>query len=791
MIKNYFKVAYRNLRKNKAYAFISVFGLAIGLAVCTLLLLYVQNEFSYDRYNTNADDIYRLTLPDNPYHAPQIAPKLAEALPEIKNYVRILPRDSEIIEYNDKRFKEKDIAYADPALLRIFSFQFISGNNKTALDKPSTTVISEKFAKKYFADENPIGKVLKLGNEFDYTITGVMKDMPQNSHFRYDIILTLSDADKVFGSLMNHWGWQNFLVYFQLQEGFSKSSLEEKCENLIQPIYNPYNPDHENNPYPIYAFQNLKDIHLYSAHMGNDIQPQNSITYVLIFSAIGILILLIACFNYINLLTANATTRMKEIGIKKVMGATRNQLAFQFVGESFLVLFISLLISLIIVQMSLPLFNLLAGKTLSLTALITTNNILGIFTFLLGTSFIAGFYPAFFLSTLKPIQTLKANTDVNNSKFNFRTLLVGLQFTIVIVLICSALFMFNQINYLQNKKLGFNKEYVLTSEINSSFDDAEKYNALKGALLKESIVTSVSSGSRVPSNTTTNVGGLTPEGAAEPTTMPFIHVHQDYFETLGIKAVQGRLFSSRLATDIDDAIILNESAVKELMLTGDPIGQSLKCNWPKSDRTIVGVIKDINFESLYGHVRPTAYVIDYSECFQLIVKVNPSNAENAINKLQTISNDFYPEQVFEFSFLDDKLEHLYRADKNTFQLMGYLTFISIFISSMGLFGLALFSIKSRTKEIGIRKLLGASIPRILILLVKEFTKWVLIANIIAWPITFYAINKWLQSFAYHIEINYWLFLLGGFIALFIALATVSFQSVKVALTNPVESLRSE
>jgi len=791
MIKNYFKVAYRNLKKNKAYAFISVSGLAIGLAVCTLLLLYVQNEFSYDRYNTNADNIYRLTLPDNPYHAPKIAPKLAEALPEIKDFVRILPRDSEIIEYEDKRFKEKYIAFADPALLRIFSFQFISGDNKTALDEPFSTVISEKFAQKYFGNENPIGKVLKSGNEFDYTITGVMKDMPQNSHFRYDIIFTLSGADKVFGSLMDHWGWQNFHVYFQLQEGFSKSSLEEKCEKLIQPIYNPYNPDYEKSPYPIYAFQNLKDIHLYSAHMKNDIQPQNSITYVLIFSAIGILILLIACFNYINLLTANATTRMKEIGIKKVIGATRNQLAFQFVGEAFLVLFISLIISLIIVQMSLPLFNLLAGKALFLTALITTKNIFGIFAFLLGTSLIAGFYPAFYLSTLKPIQTLKAKNDINNSKFNFRTLLVGLQFTIVIVLICSALFMLSQINYLQNKKLGFDKEYVLTSDINSSFDDVEKYNALKGALLKESLVTNVSSGSRVPSNTTTNFGNLTPDGVAEPTSMSFIHVHQDYFETLGIKAMQGRLFSSKLATDIDEAIILNESAVKELMLTGNPIGQSLKCNWPKSSRTIVGVIKDINFESLYGHVRPTAYLIDFSECFNLIVKVNPSNAESTINTLQTISSDFYPDEVFEFSFLDDKLEQLYRSDKNTFQLMGYLTFLSIFISSMGLFGLALFSIKSRTKEIGIRKLLGASIPRIIILLVKEFTKWVLIANIIAWPITFYAINKWLQSFAYHIEINYWLFLLGGFIALLIALATVSFQSVKVALTNPVESLRSE
>ncbi|MCJ7648738.1 MAG: ABC transporter permease, partial [Candidatus Lokiarchaeota archaeon] len=574
--------------------------------------------------------------------------------------------------------------FADPAIFRMFSFQFVSGDNETALDKPFTTVISETFALKYFADENPIGKVLKLGGENDYTITGVMKDMPQDSHFRYDIIFTLSGADKVFGSLMDNLGWQNFLVYFELQEGISKSNLEEKCENIIQPLYNPNNPNPA-KPFPKYSLQSLKDIHLYSTHIKNDIQPQNSITFVLIFSAIGILILLISCVNYINLLTANATTRMKEIGIKKVIGATRNQLAFQFVGESFLVLFIAFIISLIFVQLSLPIFESLTGKVLSFTALITLNNIMGVLVFLVGTSFIAGFYPAFFLSKLEPIQTLKANSFTSKSKFNFRTLLVGVQFTIVIVLICSALFMFSQIDYLQNKKLGFDKELVLVSELNNSFDNVEKYNALKAALLKESIVASVSSGSRVPSNTTTNFGTLIPEGEAKPTSIAFIHVHQDYFETLGIEPVKGRLFSTQLTTDIDEAIILNESAVKELMLKGNPIGQSLKCSWPESNRTIVGVTEDINFESLYGRVRPTAFVIDYSECSRLIVKVNPSNTETTINILHAICNNFYPDEIFEFHFLDDKLENLYQTDKNTFQLMGYLTFLSIFISSMGLF----------------------------------------------------------------------------------------------------------
>ncbi len=785
MFKNYFKVAYRNLKKNKAYTFISVFGLALGLAVCSLLLLYVQNELSYDQFNKNADNIYRLTQPEHAYHAPQVAIKLADNLPEIKDYVRIFPMDTGIIEYDNKKFKEKNIPFADPALFRMFSFQFVSGDSETALDKPFTTVISETLARKYFANKNPIGKVLKWGGEYNYTITGVMKDMPQNSHFRYDIIFTLSGADKVFGSLLENWGWQNFLVYFELQKGFSKSVLEEKCKDLLLPIYKRYNPHLK------YALQSLKDIHLYSAHITNDIQPQNSITFVLIFSAIGILILLISCVNYINLLTANASTRLKEIGIKKVIGATKNQLAFQFVGESFLVLFIAFIISLVFVQLSLPIFETLTGKVLSFKALITLNNIVGVLVFLIVTSFIAGFYPAFFLSKLEPIQTLKAKSFTSKSKFNFRTLLVGVQFTIVIVLICSALFMFSQIDYLQNKKLGFDKELVLVSELNNSFDNVEKYNALKAALLNESIVANVSSGSRVPSNTTTNFGALIPEGATKPTSIALVHVQQDYFETLGIKARKGRLFSSELSTDIDNAIILNESAVKELKLKGDAIGQSLKCDWPKSNRTVVGITDDINFESLYGRVRPTAFLIDYRECYRLIVKVNPSNTETTINKLQAICNNFYPDEIFEFHFLDDKLEYLYQSDINTFQLMGYLTFLSIFISSMGLFGLALFSMKGCTKEIGIRKVLGASTPLILILLVKDFTKWVMIANIIAWPIAFYAVNKWLQSFAYRIEMNYWLFLLGGFITFLIVLGTVGYQAIKAATANPVKSLKYE
>ena len=790
MLTNYFKTAFRNLAKNKSYAFISIFGLAIGMTVCILLLLYVKNELSYDRFNKNADHIYRLCQPQHPYQAPPAAKLLADNFPEIKDYARILVRGKTIVQYKDKRYLEKEQAFifADASLFRIFSFKFKQGDPETALQQPSTMVISENIARKYFGNENPIGQVVKLDNELDVTITGVMENMPQNSHFRYELIASLTDAETLFGSeSMNNWGWQNFLVYFLMQDRFSQPTFEKKCSELIY-----QHRKHEpNRPVDKFTIQNLKDIHLYSSHLEGDIQPQNSITYVLIFSAIGFLILLIACFNYVNLLTANATTRAKEIAIRKVAGATRKHLAWQFIGESFVVLFLALAIALVLVALCLPVFNALSGKELTFAALMQVSTTLEIFAMVVITGFLAGAYPAFFLAKFKPAKTLKAGATTGKSKFNFRKLLVGVQFTIVIILICSALFMLNQIHFLQNKKLGFDKGNTLLAEVNHPADDVEKYNALKQALLKESVVRSVSMASRVPSDSLNNLGTLLPAGQTKPILLPFVHVHYDYFETLGITAAQGRLFSSELKTDADEAVILNEAAVKKLEIQGNPLGQSLACSWPKSNRKVIGVVDDFHFESFYETIRPTAFVISYEQCAQLMVKVNPANARNAINRLEVVCNSFYPDGVFEFHFLDDQLESLYQKDKNTFQLMGYFAALAILIASMGLFGLGLIMMKSRTKEIGVRKVLGASIWQILALFAKDFSRWVLIANIIAWPVAFYAMNKWLQDFAYRIDMTIWPFLLSGFSALMIALLTVSYQAVKAALANPIESLRYE
>ncbi|WP_320020033.1 ABC transporter permease [Labilibaculum manganireducens] len=786
MIKNYFKIALANLAKSKAYSLISISSLTLGLAVSILLLIYVLDELSFDRYHDKADHIYRLCQEQHPYQSPQTANYLDDNLPEIKSHARILHRPNEIIQYKELRFKESKVAYVDPALFRIFSFKFSTGNPDKVLDKPASIVISNKIAQKYFGNSNPIGQILRLNNEYDYTITGVIEELPHNSHFRYEIFVTLADANTVYGvESMNSWGWQNFLVYFEMQDEFSKPDVEAKISQTLRKAQNT-DPD---SPLTKYTIQPLKDIHLYSSHFLGDIQQQNSITYILIFSTIGLLILLIACFNYINLLTANATTRITEIGIRKTFGASRNQLAMQFISESIVVFLTSLILALIIVKISLPIFNSLSGKELLFSTLFNINISLGILGIMLIVTILAGCYPAFVLSSYNPTKILKASKTSSRSKFQFKTILVGAQFTIVIALIASAIIMSRQINLLQQKELGFDKEAVLLSVVD--FGNEEKYNTLKEALLNQSFVSSVSSASRVPSGSLNNIGGILLEGGTENIAIAYVHVNFDYFETLGINARQGRLFSNQFKTDKTEAVILNEAAVKRIGINGDPIGQSLKCNWPRSKRKIVGVINDINFESLYDRIKPVIFVIMPDECSELMIKIKPSSAASSIHSITQICQKFYPDQVFDFRFLDASLEQLYQKDKKTFQLLGYFSALAILLACMGLLGMASFILTSRIKEIGIRKVNGAKTIEIMSMLNKDFIKWVAIAFVIACPIAWYAIDKWLENFAYKTDISWWIFALAGLIVVVIALLTVSFQSWRAATRNPVESLRYE
>jgi putative ABC transport system permease protein len=785
MIKNYFKIAFANLIKSKVYSLISISSLTIGMAISILLLIYVADELSYDRYHENADNIYRLCREKESYQAPQTAKILADKLPQIEKHARIFPNDNFIVQYKEQKFNENMGAFADNELFQIFSFKFKYGNAETALTDPASIVISEKIAQKYFGKENPIGKVLKINNEFEGTISAVIENMPHNSHFRYDIIFSLAGANMLFGEeMMNNRSWQNFLVYFQMQSEFSKLEIEKNISEQMK------DPNDAEAPLPIFELQKLKDIHLYSSHIKNDIQPQNSIMFVMIFSAIGLLILLIACFNYINLLTANATTRVTEIGVRKTFGASRTQLAKQFISESIVVLFISLVLALLVVGLSLPIFNTLSSKELSLLSLINGNIILGILGMVLLVGVIAGWYPAFVLSSFNPTKVMKASKSSGGSKIQFKKILVGAQFTIVIALIASAIIMLRQTNFIQNTALGFDKEYVLVANVNDIGDEG-KYLSLKQALLEQSIVSSVSTASRVPSGELNNGGAAIPEGQTEWIDIRTVHVQFDYFKTLGIKAKQGRLFSDQLKTDITESLILNEAAVKHLGIQGDPIGQEIKCAWPRSDRKIVGIVDDFHFESLHEKIKPVLFVIFHDMCSRLIVKVNPSNASDAINILRETSQKIYPEEIFDFRFMDVRLEQLYKKDENTFQLMGYFAAIAILLACMGLLGMASFILTRRTKEIGVRKVNGATVFEIVQMLNISFVRWIVISFAIATPIAYYGMNKWLENFAYKTELSWWIFVLAGFISLVVVLLTVSGLSYKAARRNPVEALRFE
>ena len=788
MIKNYLKIALANIYKSKVYSLISISSLAVGMAVCILLLLYVSDELSYDRYHEKSDNIYRLCQDVHPYQAPGAARLLTDNLPEIVNSARILPRDNINVQFDNKRFKEDRVAWVDPALFDIFSFNFIVGmEGASSLQEPGTAVITEKIAKKYFGDKNPIGKTINVGNEYDYLITAIIEDIPDNSHFKFDIFMTLEDGDMMFSeNWMENWGWWNFLVYFEMQDHFLKKELDTKISDKMNGIMK--EKFGNDTPETQYTLQNLEDIHLYSSHFLGDIQPQNSIIYVLIFSAIGLLILFIASFNYVNLFTANATTRLTEISVRKTFGASRRQLAKQFIFESVLVFFVSFCISLVLVGLALPLFNEFSGKALSFSILANTSIILSLLGMMVVVGILAGWYPALVLSSYSPTGVLKSALK-SRSGFQIKKLLIGTQFTIVITLIACAIIMSRQVSYLETTDLGFKKESVITAIFD--FGDETKYNTLKHELLSKSYVSSVSVASRIPSGSLSNEGGVLPEGQTETIAIAYVHVNFDYFKTLGIEPKQGRLFSEEFSTDINESIILNAAAVKNLGIEGNPIGQYVKCNWPKSTRKIVGVIGDVHFESLYNKIKPAVFLINYPDVYEMIIKVVPSDEIGSMNAITEICKSHYPNEVIEFSFLDTILESRYKKDITTFQLMGFFAALGIFLACMGLLGVATFMITGRTKEIGIRKVNGAKAWEIIRLLNIGFIKWIAISFVIATPLAYYAMSRWLESFAYQTELSWWIFAISGLLTVVIVLSTVSWVTYRAARRNPVESLRYE
>ena len=786
MFRNYLKIALRNIRKHKGYSFINIAGLAIGIAACLLLFLWVRDELSYDRYHDKADRIYRVI---SQYEAEgktrrfgwtsaPVGPALVNEFPEIEKAVRFA-RNGFVVSYQNKRFVEQ-VYFTDPEVFDVFSFPLVKGNPKNALKEPYSIVISEEMSRKYFGDEDPLGKIITLGEQRDYRITGIFKDIPQNSHFRFRFLGLFSDYAS---SHFDQWGISNYWTYILVSENFSPDEFEEKIPPFVEKHRGKDSRYVYKTSYPLQA---LTRIHLYS-NLRGEIGPNSSMGIIYIFSAIAVFILLIACLNYINLSTARYAIRAKEVGLRKVIGATRPQLIKQFLGETFLFSFIALPLSVMLAELFLPLFNSLSGKKLAVHYFDNIFLVPVLAFIILFVGFASGIFPAFFISTLKPVSALRGMFKASSKGSALRkTLIVG-QFAISILFLVSTFIVFSQLNYMRNRNLGLDKEHVVTLPIYDK-DVLGKLETIKNEFLQSSSVLNVSVSNFFPGKATM-YQNYRYEGMSESENpmIRWLVVDHAFIETFGIELVAGRNFSKRFPSDIDHAYILNESAVKEIGWES-PVGKELEI---MNKGPVIGVVKDFHFRPLHQKIEPAALYI-YPKLFQYIsVRISPTDFSRSLDFLKAKWQALVPGQTFQYSFLDEDFDNLYKAEMRLGKIFTVVTFLAIFIACLGLFGLAAFEALQRTKEMGIRKVLGASAAGIVLLLSKEFTKWVLLANIIAWPVAYYAMNRWLQNFAYRINIGPLIFIQSAVLALLVALLTVSYQAMKVSLANPVDTSRYE
>ncbi len=810
MISNYIKIAFRNLVRFKAYSAINITGLAIGMACCILILLYVYDEMSYDRFNENSNRIYRIVvdgaLGENSFKAAVTAPPLRNALlqdyPEVEAATRIRNFGFPVLRYEDKVFSEEKFYWVDSTFFDVFTLNFIKGDPKTALTQPLSVVLTQKMAKKYFGNENPMGKILNMDNRRDYKVTGVVKEFPENSHFHFDFLGSMSSYDFV-----DQQGWLNnsFYTYLLLSKDFPAKQFEAKLPALVQKYVDPVIERFLNVPMAElkkrgakyqYVLQPITEIHLHS-NLDAEIEPNGDIAYVYIFSLIAFGILLIACINFTNLATARSTNRLKEIGVRKTLGSSRQQLIKQFLTESILMTFIAVIISLIILEIALPSFSDLVGKQLSINYLESVFSIPLLILFILLVGTIAGAYPALYLSSFNPVRVLKKEAGNSGRNPWLRNSLVVVQFAVSIFLFIGTIIVYNQLDYISNKKLGFNKDQVVVVK---KTDDI----AIKRPHNIESFVNDLKSipGVIDASNSNHIFGedfGNTPYkifGTNDNHIMNIMFADYDFASVYGIQMAQGRFYSREYGTDTT-AIVINETAAKDFGIADDPIGKQIvhaHSNDEEADvYTVIGVMKDFNYQSLHQKIQPMIIHLFNSRGFgrNVSVKLSPNNMKKELSEINDVWHKYAGNQAFEYIFFDEDFEKAYAAEERTGVIVSVFSVLAILIACLGLFGLAAFTTEQRTKEVGIRKILGASVPGIVVLLLKDFAKWVLISNIIAWPIAYFALSKWLEDFAYRVDISFWTFVLASVIAILIAIFTVSYQSIKAAVANPVKSLRYE
>jgi putative ABC transport system permease protein len=800
MLKNYIKIALRNLLRNKAYSVINISGLAIGMACCILILLFVQDELSYDTYHADADHIYRLTTENKSsgeirYLAVTAAPyaeMISSGIPEIQKYTRFKQHGRVLVKFGEKKFFEERFFYADPNVFEVFSFRLVRGDPKEALTARYSVVLTESLAEKYFGENDPIGQSIILDNQHTFNVTAVMKDVPRNSHFRFDFLASFETLASIRGErYLKHPGYLDFYTYLLLQENTNPRELEAKFQEGIKRSYGATIAAMRG-----FQLQPLKSIHLHSK-LEYEIEANSSVLYIYIYSAIAFFILLIASFNFMNLSTARSARRAKEVGLRKVLGAFRLQVVKQFLGESVILSLLSLALAIILAALFQGIFSSLTGRELTIGFFDNGALVLGFFGIVLAVGIFAGLYPALFLSAFEPVHTLKGNLGTGGKSSSFRRFLVVAQFAISIALIAGTLIIQNQLNFMRNQNLGFNKEQVVVIPL---YDPSARqaYELIKTELMQNPSIISATASSSVPGKSFNTIA-YRPEGIPDDEHLSMItfFVDYDFFKTLDIKLASGRIFSKEFSTDEDAAFILNESAVRQIGWSS-PLQKEVI--WPRDLRRkddivkkgqVIGVVKDFNVTSLHQSIEPVIIQIRPGSFRSISVRISPENIRKTLAFIKEKWNKFSPAFPFEYSFLDDDFEKLYKADEKVGKIIGIFSSLAIFVACLGLFGLASFSTEQRTKEIGIRKVLGASVSGIVLLLSREFAKWILAANLIAWPVAYIAMNKWLQNFAYKTRLGIEFFFLSSLLAFAIAFIAVSYQSIKAAVADPIDSIRYE
>lgn len=806
MFRNYLTIACRNALRHKGYAIINVMGLAVGMTCCILILLYVQDELGYDRYASRHDRIYRLTMsietPDRAETRTARSPTawgwmLTDAFPEIEGFTRIkAPLVSWQVTYveGNKRFNEPGFYFADPGILDLFDFNLIRGDENTALNAPNTVVMTESTAARYFGDEDALGKVIRIDNTYDLTVTGVMEDVPRNSHMTFGFLGSFEtlNVNPIYGGTDYGRNTQNFgpdlYTYLLLAEGFPAEYLGPKLAEFIESRYGP--ALNQFNAQIEAELQPLTSIHLHS-NLDGELGANSDIAYIYIFSAVAFFLLLIACINFMNLATARSAGRAREVGIRKVVGAFRVQLIGQFMGESTIMAVLSLTVAVGLVYAFLPAFNALAGKDLAF-AFDDMGMVFGLIGIVVLAGALAGSYPALFLSSFQPVAVLKGSSKAGAVNTNLRKILVVLQFVISVVFIIGTGAVADQMRFVQDKHLGFEKDQLVVMPLG---DPRQRliYNAYKDKIAGYPHVLGVTVANEMPGGLVNDIL-FTPDGAPEEELVRInnMWIDHDFIRTMGIELTAGRDFSRSFPTDTLQAFVINEAAVKWLGWEGAPLDRKIRLGNFKDGR-VIGVVRDFHVRSLHSGIEPMMLQLapGPDPLHYLAIRIAPDDVAETMGFLESNWREIYPNDSFTYSFLDQDWGRLYQNEARQGSVFRSFSILAVFIACLGLLGLASFTAEQRTREIGVRKVLGASASGIIALLSKEYVRLVVYANLIAWPIAYFVMNDWLDGFAYRTDLSPWIFVLAAALAIAVTMLTVSYRAVSVARTDPVDALQHE